>query len=185
MNNCCHDKVSIQTRVLIAAFQRHNCGYSLCLCPIKEATSGWVCSCAHIFLQASMVSAAVPLMVAVVANYRPYQAIITHTHTHAHSTLLISGHMCYPPYGSQCSTSYCAIHTQRQFPRGFFMHFLKKNTLTLKLAYGLPTLFLLDVFPLDAITTQSTVLAPTFSYGSITVGRRVRLLMSSMHCIHK
>lgn len=53
------------------------------------------------------------------------------------------------------------------------MHFLKKNTLTLQLAYGLRTLFLLYVFPLDAIKTRSTVLALTFSYGFITFGRRV------------
>ena len=76
-------------------------------------------------------------------------------------------------------------HTHTVFCWGFFIHFLKKSTLNLKLVYGLPTLLLLYVFPLEAITAPSTVPAPTFSYGSITFGQRAALSMSSMHCIHR
>lgn len=127
-----------------------------------------------------MVSAAVPLMVAVVANYRPYQTIITtnertNKHTHTQRSLDIWTHTCYPPYGSHFFSAVHHRHTHAHthtladwlthshsvFRQGFFIHFPKKSTLTLKLAYGLPTLLLLYVFPLEAITAETTVLAPT------------------------
>ncbi len=114
-------------------------------------------------VHASMVCAALPLMVAVAAFYRPHQ-----TTTHY-----------YYNYWYYCYHK----HTQTVFRWGFFIHFLKKSTLTLKLVYGLPTLLLLYVFPLEAITAQTTVPALTFSYGFITFGQRAGLFMSSMHCI--
>lgn len=112
-----------------------------------------------------------------------------------HTPLWTSGHTPVPsPCGRQRSTPNCAhtqtrahtqymhIRTHRLFFRGFSFHFPKKSTLTLKLIYGLPTLLLLYVFPLEAITVQATVLPPTFSCGFITFGQRASLFMSSMHC---
>lgn len=152
-----------------------------------------MCSCAPIYLYTSMVSAAIPLMAEVVANYRPYKTIITttttthiHSHAHIHTDLFgdLDTHTCYPPYRNQCNT-HTDTHTysNTHFQQSFLIHFLKKSTLTLKLVYGLPTLLLLYVFPLEAITAQTTILSPTFSCGFITFGQRAGLFMSSMHCI--
>lgn len=80
------------------------------------------------------------------------------------------------------SLTHTYTHIHVVFCRGFSFHFLKKSTLTLKLGCGLPTLLLLYVFPLEAITAQTTAPATTFSYGCITFGQRVCLFMSSMHC---
>lgn len=169
--------------------------------PYKGGQLGVVsgCSCTRIHLHASTVSAA-PLMVAVFANYRPWQTIITthtHSHTHREHSLDIWTHLL--PTLWQPSTPQVHIHTHSRtstllcththwnavFRWGFLIHFVKKSTLTPKLVYGLPTILLLYVFPLEAITAQTAALAPTFSCGFITFDRRAGLIMSSMHCVHQ
>lgn len=130
-------------------------------------------------MHATMVSTALPLMVAIVANYRPEQTITT---AHTQSSLDIWTHTpvthCIVTSAAPPTVFTC---TNAVVCRGFSIHFLKKSTLTFKLVYGLPTLLLLYVFPLEAITAQTTFLAPTFLYSFITFGQRAGLFMSSMH----
>lgn len=114
------------------------------------------CNCAHILVRESMLRRVLPLMVAVMANSRPDQTITitsfwTCGHTHTHFAHLMVVNVALP-----------FVHTHNLLVR-LFHPFSKESTLTLTLVYGLPTLLLLYVCPLEAITAQTSELRPTFS----------------------
>lgn len=84
-------------------------------------------------------------------------------------------HTCYSLNTKQHTRSHLQPYTLSLSVR-LFHPFSKESTLTLKLLYGLPTLLLLYVFPLEAITAHTAALPPTFSRTFITFGQELLCL---------
>lgn len=103
---CCLDVVlncQILYKIKTALFLSYRLSvlfFCTCLLSCLKCT----CNCAHVLVLESMGRRVVPLMVAVMANYRPDQTITI-------TSFWTCGHTFCPPYGSQCSPPLCA-HTQ-------------------------------------------------------------------------